>query len=305
MLATRASSAFARGGTVRVVVPLPVGSSNDAVARVLTEQMHHSLGESFIVDDKAGANGIIGTMDVLRSAPDGQTLLLASNSPLAVNTALVRDMPYDPRRDLTPISGVSVTNHVLMVSSTSPIMSLPEFIKCAKERPGKVTVGYSTTSVQLQIATINKLAGVKLRAVAYTGSSATVNDVIGGMLDATLTDPGDALVHAKGGQLRALAVSSLERNPITPDWPAISETLPGFDFPSWNALVGPAGMPRELVDQLSAAVIHAQRQKDVVDRFAIHGTVPLIMGPDELKAFMNVETAKWGRLAREANIQPE
>lgn len=93
MLATRASSAFARGGTVRVVVPLPVGSSNDAVARVLTEQMHHSLGESFIVDDKAGANGIIGTMDVLRSAPDGQTLLLASNSPLAVNPALVRNMP--------------------------------------------------------------------------------------------------------------------------------------------------------------------------------------------------------------------
>ena len=308
MLATRvsgASGAFAQSGAVRVVVPLPAGSSNDVVARVLTAQMRHSLGESFIVDNKAGSNGVIGTMDVLRAAPDGQTLLLASNSPLATNTAFVKNMPYDPRRDLTPISGVSLTNHVLMVGSTSPIMTFREFITYAKERPGKVTVGYSTTSVQLQIATLNKLAGTRLLAVAYKGSPEAINDVISGMLDATLTDPGNAVVHAKGGQLRALAVSSLKRNPITPDWPAVSETLPGFDFPSWNALVGPAGMPRELVDRLSSAVIQAQRQRDVVERLAIHGTVPMIMGPDELKAFMDAETAKWVRLAREANIQPE
>jgi tripartite-type tricarboxylate transporter receptor subunit TctC len=194
---------------------------------------------------------------------------------------------------------------VLMVKAGSPIHTLAEFIAYAKMAPGKVTVGYSTTSVQLQIATINKLAGIKLVGVPYKGSPATITDVIGGVLDATLTDPGNALAQVKGGQLRALAVSSLKRNPVTPDWPAISETLPGFDFPSWNAFVGPVGMPRELVDRLSTAIFKAQEQKAVVDRLAVYGMVPMKMGPSELKGFISAETAKWVRLAREANIQPE
>lgn len=304
-LAMLAGAAFAQGNTVRVVVPLPAGSSNDHVARVLTEKMNKILGQNFVVDNKAGGNGLIGTMDVVRAAPDGQVLLLASNSPLAANMAFVKNMPYDPRRNLTPIAGASLTNHVLMVKPTFPARTMAEFIAYAKQRPGRVSVGYSTTSVQLQIAMINKMAGIDLLPVPYKGSPATLTDVIGGALDATLTDPGNALAQVKGGHLRALAVSSLKRNPVTPDWPAISETLPGFDFPSWNALVGPANLPRELVNRISAAVSQAQKQKDVVDRLAANGTTPLIMGPDELKAFMDAETAKWVRLAREANIQPE
>jgi tripartite-type tricarboxylate transporter receptor subunit TctC len=263
------------------------------------------LSQTFVIDNKAGGNGLIGTQDVVRAAPDGLTLLLASNSPLAANVAFVKNMPYDPRRDLTPIAGASLTNHVLMVKANSPMKTLAEFIAYAKQRPGKVSVGYSTTSVQLQIATLSKMAGIELLAVPYKGSPATITDVIGGALDATLTDPGNALAQVKGGHLRALAVSSLKRNPTTPDWPAISETLPGFDFPSWNALMGPAGMPRELVQRLSSAVMQAQKQKDVVDKLAVAGTTPLIMGPDELKAFMEAETTKWVKLAREANIQPE
>jgi tripartite-type tricarboxylate transporter receptor subunit TctC len=304
-LTMSAGAALAQGHTVRVVVPLPAGSSNDHVARVLTEKMNKILGQNFVVDNKAGGNGLIGTMDVVRAPADGQVLLLASNSPLAANVAFVKKMPYDPRRDLTPISGASLTNHVLMVKPNFPARTMAEFIAYAKQRPGRVSVGYSTTSVQLQIAMINKMAGIELLPVPYKGSPATLTDVIGGALDATLTDPGNALAQVKGGHLRALAVSSLKRNPVTPDWPAISETLPGFDFPSWNAVVGPANMPRELVNRISAAVIQAQKQKDVVDRLASNGTTPLIMGPDELKAFMDAETAKWVRLAREANIQPE
>ena len=158
-LALPAYSAFAQPRTVRVVVPLPAGSSNDHVARVLTEQMNGILGQNFVVDNKAGGNSVIGTMDVVRAAPDGATLLLASNSPLAANMAFVKNMPYDPRRDLTPIAGASLTNHVLMVNASSPIRTLPEFLAHAKKNPGKVSIGYSTTSVQLQIATMNKLGG--------------------------------------------------------------------------------------------------------------------------------------------------
>lgn len=304
-LALPLSDALAQARNTRVVVPLQAGSSLDFVSRVLTEQMGRNLGQTFVVENKAGANGVIGAMDVVRAAPDGATLLLASNSALAANMAFVKAMPYDPRRDLTPIAGASLTNHVLMVKSDSPIRTLQEFIAYAKQRPGKVSIGYSTTAVQLQIATLNKLGGIELLAVPYKGSPATITDVIGGSLDATLTDPGNALAQVKGGHLRALAVSSKKRNPVTPDWPAIAETLAGFDFPSWNALMGPAGLPRELVARLSDAATNALKQKEVIERMAGSGTVPMIMGPDELKAFIDSETTKWVRLAREANIQPE
>lgn len=307
-LALPASGALAQAPSrrvVRMVVPLPAGSSNDMVARVLTPHLSTALGQSFIVDNKPGGNGIIGTMDVVRAAPDGQTLLLGSLSPLAINVALVKSLPYDPRRSLTPISAVSVTNWVLMVKSSSPVRTLADFIAYAKQRPGKVSIGYSTTAVQVQIATLSRMAGIELLPVPYKGTPATLTDVIGGVLDATLTDPGNALAQVKGGHLRALAVSSLKRNPVTPDWPAISETLPGFDFTAWNALVGPAGMPPELVSRINAAANQALKDKDLIERYAAHGTTPLIMSPAELKAFIEAETAKWVRLAGEANIQPE
>jgi tripartite-type tricarboxylate transporter receptor subunit TctC len=308
MLAVPGTGALAQGPagrTARLVVPLPAGSSNDRVARILAPHISTYLNQNFVVDNKAGANGIIGTAEVLRAAPDGLTLLVGSNSPLAANMAFVRNMPYDPRRDLTPIAGASLTNHVLMVKSSFPAKTFAEFLDYARARPGRVSVGYSTASVQLQIATISKQAGVQLLPVPYRGSPATISDVLGGSLDATLTDPGNALAQTKDGGMRALAVSCLKRNPVTPDWPAISETLPGFDFPSWNAFVGPVGMSAELVARISEAVIRAQRLPDVAAQMASEGTTPLIMTPAELKSFIDTETTKWVRLANEAGIQPE
>lgn len=306
-LSLPSSGAFAQsaGRPIKMLVPLPAGSSNDYVARMMAPFAGETLGQTVIIENKAGANGAIATMEVVRAAPDGLTLMCASLSPLAVNVATVKNMTYDPLRDLTPIAAVSMTNHVLMVSATSPIRTMADFIAYAKQRPGKVSIGYSTTTVQVQISTMNKLAGIDLLAVPYKGSPATITDVIGGVLDATLTDPGNALAQVKGGKLRAIAVSSRKRNPITPDWPAISETLPGYDFPSWNAVVGPAGMSRDVVNRISNAVIRALKQKDVVDKYAAAGTIPLIMGPDELKTYMAAEVAKWVRLAKEAGIQPE
>lgn len=293
------------GRPIRMLVPLPAGSSNDFVARVLMPVVGNLSGQNYVIENKAGGNGVIATQDVVRAAPDGLTLMCASLSPLAVNVALVKNLPYDPLKDLTPIAGTSLTNHVLMVRANSPIRTFGEFIAHARQNPGKVSIGYSTTVVQVQIATMNKLGGIQLLPVPYKGSPATLTDVIGGTLDATLTDPGNALAQVKGGTMRALAVSSLKRNPSTPDWPAISETLPGFDFASWNAVVGPANMPADLVRKVSASMAQGLRTKDVVDRYASAGTIPLIMGPDELRTFMHAEIDKWVRLAREANIQPE
>ena len=295
----------AQGRPVRVVVPLPAGSSNDYATRMLLNLVGAVNGQNYFVDNKPGGNGGIGTLDVVRSAPDGYTLLCGSNSPLAANVAFVKNMGYDPRKDLTPIAGVSLTNHVLMVKSDSQIRTFADFIAYAKARAGKVSVGYSTTAVQTQIATMNHLAGIQLLPIPYRGSPATITDVIGGNLDATLTDPGNAQAQVKAGQLRALAVTSIKRNPTTPDWPAISETLPGFDFPSWNAIVGPAGMSSELVARLSEVVMRVQKQPELIEKYANHGTTPFVMGPGDLKAFIESETTRWVRLAREAKIRPE
>jgi tripartite-type tricarboxylate transporter receptor subunit TctC len=307
-LALPAGGVFAQaasGRPIKMLIPLPAGSSNDHVTRVLMPFVSTTLGQGIVIENKPGGNGAIATMEVVRAAPDGLTLMCASLSPLAVNVATVKNMQYDPLRDLTPIAATSLTNHVLMVNAASPIRSMADFIAYAKKNPGKVSIGYSTTTVQVQIATMNKMAGIDLLPVPYKGSPATLTDVVGGVLDATLTDQGNAMAQVKGGKLRALAVSSLKRNPVAPDWPAISETLPGYDFPSWNAVVGPAGMSRELVTRLSGAIVQALKQKEVVDRYGAVGATPLILGPDELKAYMSAEVTKWVRLAKESGIQPE
>ena len=290
---------------IRMLVPLPAGTSNDFVTRVICPHVSKRLGQPILIENKPGANGVIATMDVVKAAPDGLTLVCASLSPLATNVAFVKNLPYEPLRDLTPIAGASLTNHVLVVRAESPIRTFADFIAFAKNNPGKVSVGSSTTVVQLQIATINKLAGVDLLTIPYKGTPASITDVIGGVLEATLTDQGNAMAQVKGGKLRAIAVSSLKRNPATPDWPAISESLPDFDFSSWNAFMGPAGMPKELVHRISDAIIQVQKQTDVIQQLATTGTVPLVLNPEEVKTYIAADINKWVRLARESNIQPE
>lgn len=305
-LALPASSLFAQSGrNIRMIVPLPAGTSNDFATRTIAPFMGQALGQNIIVENKAGANGTIAMADLMRSQPDGLTLMCGSLSPLATNVAFVKNLPYDPRRDVTAIAGSTLTNHVLVVRADSPFKTFADFIAFAKKNPGKIDIGVSTSIVRLQIATINKMAGVFLIPIPYRGTPATITDVLGGTLHATLTDPGNALAQVNGGAMRALAVTSLKRNPATPDWPAISETLPGFDFPSWNAYVGPAGMSKELVNQLAAAIAQAQKNPEVIKQLGNNGTIPLVMGPDQTKAYIASEVSKYQRLAKEAGLQPE
>jgi tripartite-type tricarboxylate transporter receptor subunit TctC len=300
--------AHAQGDTsrpIRVIVPLPPGSSNDAAARIISASVSQILGQPILVDNKAGAAGVIGTMEVVRAKPDGLTVLGGSLSPLAANMAFVKDMPYDPRRDLTPIAGATLTNHVMVVAPGAPFKTFPEFIQYAKQNPGKASIGYSTSLVQLQIATIMKLADVRLLPVPYKGAPQSVTDVLGGSLSATMANPGPTIGLEKSGQLRVLGVTSLKRNVLTPDWPAISETLPGFDFPSWNAFVGPAGMAPDIVKRLSDAIGKALQDPEVIRRLALEATLPLIMGPEETRSYIAAEIAKFISLAKESGIQPE
>jgi tripartite-type tricarboxylate transporter receptor subunit TctC len=290
---------------VRMVVPLPAGTATDMAARMLGQQLGAALGQPFMIDNKPGANSVIGVMDVLRAPPDGYTLLLAAISPLAANVALVKNMPYDPQRDLTPVGGFGQTMHALVVKANHPARTLAEIVAYAKKNPGKISVGSSTSSTQVQIATFNKLTGLDMLTIPYKGVPATVTDLMGGSLDIAWVDLSNAIAQTKGGNLRALAVTSAKRNPLVPDWPAVAETVPDFDFTAWLAVVGPAGLPRDVADQLSAAIAQVLQQPKVKEQLASIGMTPMPLSPSQLKSFMASEISKWIVLAKQANVEPE
>lgn len=303
--ATGAFAQLASGRSGRLVVPLGAGTLSDLVARLVAPSMGASLNLAMVVENKAGANGVIAVQDVMRSLPDGRTLMLGSASPLAINMALVKNLPYDPRRDLTPITGAYVTHHVVVVKASHPARNFAEFIAYAKQRPGRVGIGSSSTLVKAQILAINKMAGIELLDVPYKNTGPTLTDVLGGTLDAAFTDMVTARAQEKAGQVRVIGVSSPKRNPMASDWPAISETLPGFDFSSWSALVGPAGMPKDLVRQIGLAYAEAVKQKEVVDKLEQAGILAWTTTPEELAAHIEAQTARWIKLSHDLNILPE
>lgn len=293
------------GRPVRLLVPFPAGSATDMAARVMAQQLQGALGQAFVVENKPGAGGSIAAMEVVRSAPDGYTLLFSSNSAVASNVALIKNIPYDPLKDFTPIAGVGQTMLVLMVKADNPAKNLHEFVSQVQERKGKVTAGYGSSSSQVSISVLNKLGKLDVMPVPYKGIPLAVNDVLAGTVDLTFVDLGNAMAQAKGGRLRPLGITSVKRSSLVPDWPALSEAMPGFDITAWFALVGPAGMPRDVVDKLNTSIGQALQKPEAREKLAGVGIEPMPMSPDQLKTFMASEVSKWVRLAREANIQPE
>ena len=307
-LALPGTSAFAQstsGKSIRIVVPLGVGTGTDTVTRLIAPKLSAILGQPVIVDNKIGGNGLIGVQEVLRAAPDGTTLLMGSVSSLAINTAMMKNPPYDPRRDFTAIAGAYTANHVWLVRPNFPARTFGEFIAYMQKNPGKVNIGQASTLVKIQLAALQKMAGVEFVEIPYKALSTAITDVISGVLDMTLVDTGAALTMVKSGQLRALAVSSPKRNPFAPDWPAVAETVPGFDFTSWTAMVGPAGMPREVVDRINAAMVQVIKQPDMMQKLEQIANVPMVVTPDELKSFMDAEVVKWTRVVKDAKIEQE
>lgn len=290
---------------VKFVVPFPAGSATDQAARLMAQQMQALLGQSFIVENKPGAGGSIAAMDVIRSAPDGYNLLFSSNSAAASNVALLKSIPYDPLKDFTPVAAVGENMLVLMVKTDHPAKNIQEFINYAAQRPGKVNAGYGSSSSQVSIAVLNKLGKIDTMGVAYKGIPLAMNDVMAGVVDYTFVDLGNSMAQAKGGKLRPLGITANKRSPLVPDWPSLAESMPGFDITAWFALVGPASMPKDVVDKLNATVGQALRSKETQDKLAGIGIQPMIMAPEQLKAFMTSEVGKWVRLVKEANIQPE
>ena len=291
--------------SVRLLVPFPPGSGSDVAARSIAQQLSVTLGQAFVVENKPGAGGSIAAMEVVRAAPDGYTLLVGSSSSLAANVALLKNMPYDPAKDLAAVAGVADSVTALIVKSGFPAKTLQEFVAHAKQNPGKLNAGYGSSSTQISLAQLSKLAGLEVVAVPYKGTPLAVNDLLGGTLDFTFADLGSVLAHVKAGTLRGIALTTPRRSALV-DWPPIADTLPAYDdITGWIAVVGPAALPREVADKLGAAITQALQHADVKARLMLFGLAPMPKSPEQLKAFIAAEIPKWARLAREANIQPE
>ncbi|MGE5639118.1 MAG: Bug family tripartite tricarboxylate transporter substrate binding protein [Clostridia bacterium] len=290
---------------VKLLVPFPAGSATDQVGRVIGAELQAALGQPFVVENKAGAQGSIAAAEVAKAAPDGYTLLVTTNTPQAANVSLFKKLSYDPVRDFSPVARLATTSFMLMVKPEYPAKNLREFLDSVRKQPGKLSAGYGSSGSQVSVAMLKQMGKLDVVEVPYKGIPQTITDTMGGSLAFTFVDLGNALAQAKGGKLRGLGLTSRSRTPLAPGVPAIAEELPGYEIIAWFALMAPANTPAAVVDRLHEATAKALAKPDVKEKYAAIGCDVAPMKPAELGKFIELEIAHWARLAKLAGIQPE
>jgi len=292
---------------ITLVVPYPAGGGNDVLGRLVAERMSKALGGTIIVENRGGAGGTIATRQVAKSAPDGYTILIATSS-LAINPALYPSVGYDPIKDFAPIGLLASGANVVLVHPSVPANSIAELIALAKKDPGKLNFAStgSGSSVHLAAELIAAMAGVKINHVPYRGSGPALNDLLGGHVTMMFATVPSAAGIAKGGKVRALAVSSAKRSVAFPDLPTIAEAgLPGYVAELHYGLVAAAGTPRPIIDRLNAALRAALDDPTLRERLAREGAVPLPSTPEEYAADIAAEERMWGKIVRDAGVKGE
>jgi tripartite-type tricarboxylate transporter receptor subunit TctC len=290
---------------VRVTVPYPPGGTVDLVARHLAQQMGTQVGQQIIVENRAGANGTIGSDFVSKAAPDGYTLLLQA-SIFVINPLFLKNVPYDVQRDFAPVSNIGSVPLLVTAHPSVPAASLREFVALVRANPDKYT--FATTGLgsagHLTEEVIKRDAGLSILIVPYKGAGPALTDIVGGQVSA-LADPlPSSYPHVKGGRLKALAVTSRERVAFMPDVPTMAESgFPGFEMLSWYGLWGPPALPREIVDRLASEVSRAVKSPEMQEKLAAQGFVPKGSTAPEFAAYVKDEIAKYAKIVKDANIK--
>ena len=288
---------------VKLIVPFPAGSATDQVARLAGSELQAALGQPFVVENKAGAQGSIAAAEVAKSAPDGYTLMLTTNTPQAANVSLFKKLSYDPVKDFTPITRYGTTSFMLMVRSDFPARNLKEFLEYSKTK--NLSSGYGSAGSHVSLAMLKQLGKLDVVEVPYKGIPQTITDTMGGSLAFTFVDMANALAQQKGGKMRGLGVTSAKRSSLATDLPAIAEELPGYEIIAWFALMAPAKLPEAIVQRLHEANMKALAKPEIREKFATIGTDVAPMPPAELARFIQAEVANWAKLVKLAGIQPE
>ena len=309
LLAAVAHSAFAQAWPtqpVRIVVPYPAGGAVDFLARQYAAKLSVELRQTVLVDNRAGAGGLIGADYVAKARPDGYTLVLGTNSSHAIAPSVVKKMPYDPVNDFAPVSLLAVTPYVVVVNPEVPAKTLAELIALAKSKPDTLAFGSagSGTTPHLAGELFSTMTGVKMRHIPYKGSGPMVNDLLGGQIQ--LAFDNSAMSQIKAGKLRALSVTGSHRLPSLPDVPTPAEAgLPGYEVLGWFGLYAPKGTPNDIVALLARETRKIMAMPDLVERITGFGLTARPIAQAEFNAFLLSDTAKWANVVKDANVQSE
>ena len=292
--------------TIRMIVPFPAGGGVDYIGRIAGRGLSDRLGQQVAVDNRAGASGIIGLQAMMAAAPDGYTIAAASAGPLVINPHIFAKLPYDSLRDFTHIANMSSFPYLLVTHPSLPVKNVKELIALAKARPGEITYSSPGTGNGQHLATalFNSMAKVEILHIPYKGNAPSVLAVLSGEAHFTHSSIPSILPHVRAGRVRALGVANAQRLPSLPEFPTVAESgLPGFEASGWVGMIGPANMPKDVVQRLNKAIVDTLKQKDVIDRMLADGAVPTPSSPDEFTAYMNSEFKKWGDVVKIANIK--
>jgi len=291
---------------IRVVVPFPAGSATDTIARILGQSVSAAVGQPIVVDNKAGADGAIAGAEVARSAPDGYTLFMATNSPMAVAVAMKKQPPYDPLADFTPITDIGRYTFFLYINAATPIKSFKELVDYAKANPGKLNYATGNTTGIISFAQMNSLAGIDMTHVPYKGEPQAVTDIIAGRVQLLWATPTTGLSHLKDGKLRALATNLKVRSGLLPDVPTMAEVgIPGYSVVSWAGLYAPAKLPRELQMRLNKEFHDAMKRPEVVAQLDKQAFPTSPSTPEELAAFTKSQLEAYRAILKSIGMQPE
>ena len=293
---------------VKLIVPFPPGGAVDYYARAVQPRLAENLGQPILIENRAGAGGMVGADAVAKSPPDGYTLLVGNIAALAMNVGIYSKMTYDPVKDLTPILRTVAVNYVMAVHPSVPARSVAEFVAHARANPGKLSYGSAGSGSAPHLATelLKQRAGIDVLHVPFKGGGPMVTDLLGGQIDMVIADQANLMPHVKAGRLRALAVGTLERSSVHPELPTIAESgFPGFEARAWQGIVGPAGMAPDLVKRLNAAFIRAMAAPEVHQRLLEGGLDPIVGTPEAFGEFIRAEIAKWSKVAKAVGARVE
>jgi tripartite-type tricarboxylate transporter receptor subunit TctC len=291
---------------ITFVVPFAAGSATDQLARALGQSITSDTKQAVVVDNKAGASGMLAAQNVAKSAPDGYTVLITTNTTHAANEHLYKKLSYDPVKDFAPVTALGTGSQVMVVNVNSPYKTVGDVLAKAKAEPGKLAFGSGSSSSRVAGELFKQMAGVELLHVPYKSNPLAITDLLGGQIDLMITDTSTGVPQVKGGKLRALGVSTMQRTALLPDVPTIDEAgVKGYDMGYWFAAYVPAGTPAPVVQKLRDLLVKGTASESAKTFFANSGSVPFTTTPEGLAKFQAGETEKWGRVIKAAGIEAE
>ncbi|WP_424139552.1 Bug family tripartite tricarboxylate transporter substrate binding protein [Roseomonas chloroacetimidivorans] len=293
---------------VKLVVAYAAGGANDLVARHLARGFEEMLGQPFVVENRPGAAGIIGTEAVARAPADGYSLLLGAGGAITINPSLYPNLPYDPLNDFAPIGTAATSPLVLVVNPSLPVHSATELVRYIQSKPEGVTFGSAGIGTPLHLAgeLFKRTAGVAMTHVPYRGTSPALTDLVGGKIDLMFDTLGTSLPHIRAGRLRALAVTSPERSQLAPEIPTLREQgVRDADVTVWYGLFAPKQIPGEILNRLSATLSKMVGSADLRDKFAALALEPMVSSPEQFSALIRTELSRWSRIVQEAGVRVE